>query len=60
MVTAMGLAGCKPKETAAQDPRISDRIVAVATVGAPAAAGGRYTGVIGAQRRERPRLSRPG
>jgi RND family efflux transporter MFP subunit len=49
MVTAIGLAGCKPKETIAQDPRVNDRIVAVATVGAPAAAGGRYTGVIGAR-----------
>jgi multidrug efflux pump subunit AcrA (membrane-fusion protein) len=49
MMTAIGLAGCKPKEAAGQDPLVSDRIVAVATVGSAAAASGRYTGVVGAR-----------
>lgn len=48
MATA-GLSGCKPQEPAAQDARLTERLVAVATVGAPVAAGGRYTGTVGAR-----------
>jgi RND family efflux transporter MFP subunit len=49
LVAALSLAGCKPKEAAAQDPRVGDRFVAVATVASPAAAINRYTGIVGAR-----------
>ncbi len=49
LVAAVGLAGCRSKETAAQDPLVRDRIVAVATVGPPVAVNVRYTGVVGAR-----------
>jgi RND family efflux transporter MFP subunit len=49
LVTAVGLAGCKPKESAAQDPLTTSRLVAVATVEPSGAATGRYTGLVGAR-----------
>ncbi len=49
LVTAVGLAGCKPKESAAQDPLTTTRLVAVATVEPSGATAGRYTGLVGAR-----------
>jgi RND family efflux transporter MFP subunit len=49
LAMALGLTGCKPKESAAQDPRTADRLVAVAVVGASVSAHEHYTGVVGAR-----------
>ena len=49
VITVIGLAGCKPKDSEAQDPPKSERIVAVATVSASTPGNGRYTGVVGAR-----------
>jgi RND family efflux transporter MFP subunit len=49
LVTTVILAGCKPSETAAQDPRTSDPLVAVTTVGSPSVATETYTGSVGAR-----------
>jgi len=49
LVTAVGLGGCKPKESAAQDPLTTNRLVVAATVEPSGAAAGRYTGLVGAR-----------
>ncbi len=48
LIAALGLAGCKPKEST-HDPRVADRLVAVTTVVSVAANDGLYTGVVGAR-----------
>lgn len=49
VISAIGLAGCKPSAQTAEDPRVADRLVQVATVAPAAAEAGRYTGVVGAR-----------
>ena len=49
LLSAFGLAGCKPSQSATVDPRTRDRLVAVARVGGAQAQIGQYTGVVGAR-----------
>ena len=49
LVSTIGLAGCKPSQSATPDPLQTDPLVATAVVGASLAANGRYTGVVGAR-----------
>jgi RND family efflux transporter MFP subunit len=49
LAAAIGLTGCKPKASAAQDPLKIDRLVAVAIVEASVPTGEQFTGVIGAR-----------
>ena len=43
------LGACKPKQGAGADPRVADRLVAVARVAQADAGGNQYTGVVGAR-----------
>jgi RND family efflux transporter MFP subunit len=49
VISTLGLAGCKPDEHAAADPRSGERLVQVSKVEPATAAAGRYTGVVGAR-----------
>jgi RND family efflux transporter MFP subunit len=49
LLSAVGLAGCKPSQSTALDPLKRDRLVAVETVGSAKAHVGEYTGVVGAR-----------
>lgn len=49
MIAVLGLAGCKPAESEATDPRLSKRLVEVATAQPVAPTDVSYTGVVGAR-----------
>ena len=49
LAALVGLGGCKPKQDANADPRVVERLVAVARVEPAGADSNRYTGVVGAR-----------
>lgn len=49
LIAGIGLAGCKPKEAAAADPRTAERLVAITTVTPSVGADAQFTGIVGAR-----------